>query len=149
MHAGEDIGGWDTVLRRDEYNALYANQQATLSLQSAILASVEEEPEEKPIIKKPAEKKPVTPPAKTIAQKYGITPPSTPSGVISTPIQKPKAEIKLPEVAVGDKVKHKKFGEGTIAFMDKAGKKLRVRFTDGEKLFIFPEAFTGGFLTKI
>ena len=24
MHEGEDIGGWDTVLRRDEYNALYA-----------------------------------------------------------------------------------------------------------------------------
>lgn len=24
-HQGEDIGGWDTVLRREEYNALYAN----------------------------------------------------------------------------------------------------------------------------
>jgi hypothetical protein len=150
MHEGEDIGGWDTVLRREEYNALYANQQATRSLQSAILASIEEEQEEeKPVVQKFVEKKPVTPPANTITKKYGITPPTAPSSVGSTPIQKPKEEIKLPEAKVGDKVKHKSFGEGTIVFMDKAGKKLRVQFAVVEKLFIFPDAFTGGFLTKI
>lgn len=29
-HAGESVGGWDTVLRREEYEELYGRQQATL-----------------------------------------------------------------------------------------------------------------------
>ena len=121
----------------------------TLSLQSAILASIEEEQEEEPVVKKPTEEKPITPPAETITWLYSNTIPAVPIGRIISPIQKPKKEIKLPEVAVGDNVKHKSFGEGKIVFMDKAGKKLRVQFAIGEKMFIFPEAFTGGFLTKI
>lgn len=30
MHSGEDVGGWDTVLRKEEYEKLYYRQQATL-----------------------------------------------------------------------------------------------------------------------
>ena len=147
MHEGEDIGGWDTVLRRDEYNALYANQQATLSLQSAILGAVEEEPEEELVVRKPVKKKSTTSYAETITQKYGVK--ASAVAESSTTIQKPKEEIKLPEVAVGDKVMHKTFGEGTIVFMDKAGNKIRVKFAVGEKMFLFPGAFIDGFLTKI
>lgn len=29
-HQGEDIGGWDTVIRREEYAKLFYNQQATM-----------------------------------------------------------------------------------------------------------------------
>lgn len=144
MHEGEDIGGWDTVLRRDEYNALYANQQATLSLQSALLASAEEESE---IVSKLTEDKPITPAPKTLVQKYGITSPTVPSHAAAVPIQKPKQEIIIPDIKVGDTVRHKTFGEGTVAFMDKAQKKIRVRFKIGEKTFVFPDAFINGFLT--
>ena len=144
MHEGEDIGGWDTVLRRDEYNALYANQQATLSLQSALLDSAEEESE---IVSKLAENKPITPAPKTVVQKYGITSPTVPSHAAAVPIQKPKQEIIIPDIKVGDTVRHKTFGEGTVAFMDKAQKKIRVRFKIGEKTFVFPDAFINGFLT--
>lgn len=144
MHEGEDIGGWDTVLRRDEYNALYANQQATLSLQSALLASAEEESE---IVSKLTEDKPITPASKTVTQKYGITSPTVPSHAAAVPIQKPKQEIIIPDIKVGDTVRHKTFGEGTVAFMDKAQKKIRVRFKIGEKTFVFPDAFINGFLT--
>lgn len=143
MHEGEDIGGWDTVLRRDEYNALYANQQATLSLQSALLASAEEESE---IVSKLTENKSITPASKTVAQKYGITSPTVPSHAAAAPIQKPKQEIIIPDIKVGDTVRHKTFGEGTVAFMDKAQKKIRVRFKIGEKTFVFPDAFINGFL---
>ncbi len=144
MHEGEDIGGWDTVLRRDEYNALYANQQATLSLQSALLDSAEEESE---IVSKLTENKPITPAPKTVVQKYGITSPTVPSHAAAVPIQKPKQEIIIPDIKVGDTVRHKTFGEGTVAFMDKAQKKIRVRFKIGEKTFVFPDAFINGFLT--
>ena len=150
MHEGEDIGGWDTVLRRDEYNALYANQQATLSLQSAILAALDDEPEEKqPVVKKPVVSTPPKP-ATTITQRYGVPQPSKPVGTTSTvqvAVQKPKEEIKVPDVKVGDKVKHKTFGEGTISFMDKAQKKIRVQFHVGEKMFLYPDAFVNGHLS--
>ncbi len=29
-HAGEDVGGWDTVLKREDYEALFYNQQSSL-----------------------------------------------------------------------------------------------------------------------
>lgn len=144
MHEGEDIGGWDTVLRRDEYNALYANQQATLSLQSVLLASAEEESE---IVSKLTKDKPITPASKTVTQKYGITSPTVPSHAAAVPIQKPKQEIMIPDIKVGNTVRHKTFGEGKVAFMDKAQKKIRVRFKIGEKTFVFPDAFINGFLT--
>lgn len=150
MHEGEDIGGWDTVLRREEYNTLYANQQATLSLQSAILAALDDEPEEKqPVVKKPVVSTPPKP-ATTITQRYGVPQPSKPVGTPSTvqvAVQKPKEEIKVPDVKVGDKVKHKTFGEGTISFMDKAQKKIRVQFHVGEKMFLYPDAFVNGHLS--
>ena len=153
MHEGEDIGGWDTVLRRDEYNALYANQQATLSLQSAILAALDDEPEEKqPVAKKSVVSTPTktSTPATTISQRYGVPQLSKPFGAssgVQVPVQKPREEIKVPDVKVGDKVKHKTFGEGTISFMDKAQKKIRVQFHVGEKMFLYPDAFVNGHLS--
>ena len=36
-HEGEAIGGWDTVLRREEYEALYSKQQATMTDFESIL----------------------------------------------------------------------------------------------------------------
>lgn len=145
MHEGEDIGGWDTVLKREEYNALYAGQQASLSLQSAIMSVIDDE-EILPV--KMAVQKPTTTVQKaTITQKYGITKPNTGSaGAVQTPVQKPKEEFKVPNVKIGDNVHHKVFGIGTISFMDKAQKKIRVKFTAGEKVFLFPDAFLQGHL---
>ena len=52
----------------------------------------------------------------------------------------------LAPVGVGTAVKHKTFGKGTVVWMDKAKKYIRVKFAAGEKQFIFPDAFVGGFL---
>jgi hypothetical protein len=73
-------------------------------------------------------------------------PVGTPS-TVQVAVQKPKEEIKVPDVKVGDKVKHKTFGEGTISFMDKAQKKIRVQFHVGEKMFLYPDAFVNGHLS--
>lgn len=41
-HEGESIGGWDTVLRREEYESLYSKQQATVTdLSDAIISATE------------------------------------------------------------------------------------------------------------
>lgn len=53
----------------------------------------------------------------------------------------------LAPVGVGTAVKHKTFGEGAVVWMDKAKKYISVKFAAGEKQFIFPDAFVGGFLS--
>ena len=69
------------------------------------------------------------------------------TSTVQVAVQKPKEEIKVPDVKVGDKVNHKTFGEGTISFMDKAQKKIRVQFHVGEKMFLYPDAFVNGHLS--
>ncbi len=148
MHEGEDVGGWDTVLKRQEFDELYANQQASMSLESAILSAFNNV-EEEVVVKKPVEKKATatTPSSATITQRYGIpSQQSNTNTATQIPVQKPKEEIKIPVVNAGDTVRHKVFGEGTISFMDKAQKKIRVKFGVGEKLFVYPDAFIQGHL---
>lgn len=129
MHEGEDIGGWDTVLRREEYEALYAKQQASMDMPNfvEIIAPQEEVKVETP--------KTVSPSTTLVEEK--------PAG--------PDWATILAPVAEGITVNHKKFGDGKITWMDKAKKYLRVTFTINgqgvEKQFVFPDAFINGFLT--
>ena len=48
---------------------------------------------------------------------------------------------------VGMKVKHNNFGEGEVVWVDSSKKYFRVKFTGGEKPFVFPNAFEQGYLT--
>lgn len=150
MHEGEDVGGWDTVLKRKEFDELFANQQASLSLQSAVLSAFNNtEIEDEIVVKKPIENQPNTSTSKstTITQKYGgSSQKNSTSFDTQVPAQKPKEEIEIPIVTAGDIVHHKLFGEGIISFMDKAQKKIRVKFNVGEKLFVYPDAFIQGHL---
>lgn len=81
--------------------------------------------------------------ATTITQKYGVERVEAPT---VSAIQKPKEDIQIPKITVGDIVSHRAFGNGTVSFMDKAQKKIRVKFNMGEKTFIFPDAFIQGYL---
>jgi hypothetical protein len=70
--------------------------------------------------------------------------PKTP---VAAPVQKPKEEeLDLSAVEIGTVVTHKSFGAGTVTWIDKAQKHVRVTFSAGEKTFIFPDAFKQGFL---
>lgn len=66
------------------------------------------------------------------------------------PVEDDSAEKELEEmlakVKVGITVTHKKFGDGIITWIDNAKKYLRVKFSVGEKNFVFPDAFIVGFL---
>ena len=52
----------------------------------------------------------------------------------------------LEKLAVDSTVVHKKFGKGTVVKINKNEKFIYVRFTLGEKKFIFPDAFFRGFI---
>lgn len=130
-HEGESVGGWDTVLRREEYEALYSKQQATIAdLTEAI---------------SPTDTK-----AANIQPKTNDTVHSVGAGYKPATTSQPAPEKDwdkiLAPVGVGTAVKHKTFGKGTVVWMDKAKKYIRVKFAAGEKQFIFPDAFVGGFL---
>lgn len=131
-HEGESIGGWDTVLRREEYEALYSKQQATVTdLSDAIISATETK----------------TAPESSASSKIDTT--SAKKMVSPEKQEKPQIDWEhiLADVGVGTTVKHKLFGEGTISKMDKAKKYIHVKFKKGEKQFVFPDAFIGGFLS--
>lgn len=135
-HAGESVGGWDTVLRREEYEELYGKQQATMTDFEEILI-----PE-----KYRAEKS-----GKTAENEIAAT--VTDNAYASAQKQdeeKLAAEKALKEmlakVQVGKTVTHKKFGDGVVVWIDSAKKYLRVKFDAGEKQFVFPDAFLMKFL---
>ena len=145
-HEGEDIGGWDTVIKKNEYEQLFYNQQATMETPQffeipveEIVTKIDEPVKDKqttidnrpiPIIPK------VTP---LVSAQYGIK-------QVSINIPEKKEDFVAPNVKVGDIVNHKKFGDGTISKLDKAQRKIYVSFKEGEKVFVFPDSFKQGFL---
>lgn len=55
-------------------------------------------------------------------------------------------EAKLETIGIDSTVIHKKFGKGMVVKINKNEKFIHVKFTLGEKKFIFPDAFLMGFL---
>lgn len=152
-HAGMDIGGWDIVIKREEYQQLFYNQQATMVASEPDTTSEAGEPlvVEEPV--KPVKKE--TPVAKSpeLVTKQYVKPPvtSTSSTVTSQTTTKSKNEFVMPDLFEGMAVLHKAFGEGTITKCDASRKHIRVQFKAGEKTFIVAEgdpnnAFANGFL---
>lgn len=154
-HEGEDIGGWDTVIKREEYERLFYNQQATMETPKELptftvvapepaqkivaAASVVSKPQPNPQ-PKPEEKKP-----NLVTATYGIKAPVAPAKPEVEEHQAPVFDYS--KVQVGASVVHKSFGEGTISWIDQARKYLRVQFSVGEKLLTMDSAFVQGFLT--
>ena len=113
-HEGMDIGGWDTVLKKEEYEQLFYNQQATMESSSV------EQPEEiedvvipikkpTPVVQKPKTtyitgQYGVKPTASMVAEKpasYG-TAPKKPE-----PVKNDEPDIDYARIVVGAKVVHK------------------------------------------
>lgn len=134
-HDEDEIGGWDTSIRREEYNRLFYNQQASMA------ANEREEDIPEPF--EPASRPtPTAAKPQSVTAQFGIKSPE-PEKPKPAPIKK-EPEIKAPKVTVGMKVFHKVFKKGTVVKFD--GKFVTVRFDMGEKRFQYPQAFTVGFL---
>lgn len=116
-HVSDEVGGWDTVIRREEYERLFYNQQSSLTGSQD------------------SEKSLFVPPSADVA----VT-------VVHND-EPPAAKPALPEVAVGTAVAHKKFGDGVVVGIDETRRYVRVAFGAGEKTFVMPSCFEQGFLS--
>ncbi|WP_243112692.1 GIY-YIG nuclease family protein [Caproiciproducens sp. NJN-50] len=164
-HEGEAVGGYDTVLTREEYDRLFGSQQISLTSLNQAFEDVpdlpdaddadysddEDEDSDDSTPPKSTEKQPER--EKSIIQSHPAAPTGRPQVVptfhsVSAPTAqasaKPKVDIS--GVKIGSSVSHKAFGEGTVLKI--VGDKITVAFGKAEKTFLFPQAFEQGFLTK-
>ena len=139
-HESDEIGGWDTVLKREEYEKLFYNQQATMAASQNEDISDEEIIIEKPT---PTSKPVATAKPSLVTAQYGVKSPVSEQPKVEK-AKEPEPEIDLSAVKVGATVKHKRFGNGTITKLN--NKYVDVKFEAGQKTFVFPNAFLQGFL---
>ena len=141
-HVSDEIGGWDTVIRKEEYEKLFYNQQSTM--EAEIAAAIDESYD----LTSTSKNKPDTKEkSDLITSKYNIS--SSVTTTIQKPAEQPKPQIDLSAVNVGTKVLHQKFGEGTITSIYKNRSYIKVAFSIGEKTFAMPTCFEQGFLSLI
>ena len=141
-HISDEVGGWDTTIRHEEYEKLFYNQQATMeapafdeeiAAAAAVSASFSEEEDS---FEEETETE--------------LTETNAAHPAVYTTIAEEKPEEQMPAfdlstLAEGDIVLHAKFGEGKIVKLDKSGKYIHVAFSVGEKTFA-GSAFEQGFL---
>lgn len=139
-HKDDEVGGWDTVLRREEYEKLFYNQQATMAVSQNDDISHEEIIIEKP---KPTSNTSTAAKPSLVTAQYGVKSPVSEQPKVEK-AKEPEPEMDLSAVKVGATVSHKKFGEGVVAKLD--DKHIYVEFKAGQKSFQFPNAFIQGFL---
>ncbi len=156
-HEGENVGLWDTTIRRRDFEALFTNQQASLTAPPTIPADIpdvpfviepdEDEDEDEVVEVKPNKKK-----RSSQASDVRIIKPAAPSKPItklaSAPKEeKPKVQKRQTDysgVKAGTIVQHKLFGQGVVFEVE--GDRIKVDFAGKNKSFEFPSVFEQGFL---
>lgn len=137
-HAADEVGGWDTTIRKAQYEKLFYNQQSSMLSEDYDSYSKDEASiSGSSIIIEPKQTEPMktepssAPSSETVPQQ----------GQTETDVR-----ILLDRLQTGSTVAHKKFGKGEVVKFNSNEKYLYVRFIIGEKKFIFPDAFLMGFL---
>lgn len=137
-HVADEVGGWDTTIRKAQYEKLFYNQQSSmLSGDYDSYSKDEASISGSSIIIEPKQTEPMktepssAPSSETVPQQ----------GQTETDVR-----ILLDRLQTGSTVIHKKFGKGEVVKFNSNEKYLYVRFIIGEKKFIFPDAFLMGFL---
>ena len=160
-HKDEKVGGFDTVLTREEFEKLFGSQQVSMATATHAPEDLSDVPfvsdndqEYNEIIDAPSVKskgiktKPLasatiintvppkltTPPKATIAHQVSASPAQS----------APKPAFDLSGIKVGRKVNHKTFGSGVVSKLQ--GDRITVAFGKALKMFMFPSAFENGFL---
>lgn len=115
-HTSNEIGGWDTTIRKEQYEKIFYNQPSAISenINSANSAYSSSE------------------------QGSGDSP--------TTQLPTDDVENTYSDVEAGCNVHHDKFGSGTITKIDRENNYVYVKFFIGEKKFNFPDSFQRGFL---
>lgn len=132
-HAGENSGGWNTVISSKDYDKMFALQQSSINIiQSRTINLKSNKPVkkfDKSLIK--------TEIPKSSKEQFS----KNKSNLISDTV---KPEIDLSSIVIGSKLKHKAFGIGTVKKFDKG--LIIVTFGKNDKMFQFPGAILQGFL---
>ena len=149
-HADDEVGGWDTTIRKTQYEKLFYNQQASMSdVDTSVYSKYVE-----PVAARSEAQKQANREEFARVREYSTQP--TPSSraaepVVSSQTTKPTAsqaeqvlKAKLEALTEGGTVMHAKFGRGIV--VSKTDKFIHIKFTLGEKKFVFPDAFLMGFL---
>lgn len=163
-HANDEVGGWDTTIRKAEYEKLFYNQQSSMTdIDATAYLPKVEAVEVKRVEAKPIESKPVvvTTEVKPIQKEQSVQAiqPQSVEQMRKEAIEKLKAlppekaqelidfVMKLETLEVNSVLYHDKFGKGNVTKINKNEKFIYVKFDfGGEKKFIFPDAFSMGFL---
>ena len=155
-HANDEVGGWDTTIRKTEYEKLFYNQQASMSdIDSAVYSKVVEPVAPRSEAQKQANREefarvreyntqPIATPRAAEPAASMQTAKSTASQVEQNNEAEAALRAKLAALDVNSRVLHPKFGAGVV--VGKTDKFIHVKFTLGEKKFVFPDAFLQGFL---
>ena len=148
-HTADEVGGWDTTIRRTQYEKLFYNQQSSMTAVDYSSYSRNSEPVENKGAEQPRTAVKVErPQSKTVVQPQSVSSVAPVSPIPSAVPNKAEIDLKtkLEALAVDSTVLHKKFGKGTVVKINKNEKFIHIKFTLGEKKFIFPDAFLMGFL---
>ena len=148
-HADDEVGGWDTTIRKTQYEKLFYNQQSSMnevdySSYSRRSEAVENKHTGQQRTAVKAEQTQSTPIVQP--QTASSAAPSSPTSSVAPSKAEIDLKTQLEALAVDSTVIHKKFGKGTVVKINKNEKFIHIRFTLGEKKFIFPDAFLMGFL---
>ena len=145
-HDNDEVGGWDTTIRKTQYERLFYNQQSSMSAidYSTYTQTTEYPKEVRPVNREIAKPAAVQPKPDVATQ---------PTKPLVVPVSKPEPasgpddlRARLEKIEVEDLVHHKKFGKGEVVKINKNEKFIFIKFMLGEKKFIFPDAFLMGFL---
>ena len=145
-HIADEVGGWDTTIRKEQYEKLFYNQQSSMTQ----VASDSYSKGTETVNKKQTEQgttKTSQPHSVPVVQSRPVNELTTaqPLSVQSTE-ENSNLKKQLENLAVDSIVVHKKFGKGRVVKINKNEKFIYVKFTLGEKKFIFPDAFLMRFL---
>lgn len=137
-HVADEVGGWDTTIRKAQYEKLFYNQQSSMLSEDYDSYSKDEASiSGSSIIIEPEQIEPMKTELSSTASSETVRQ----QGQTETDVR-----ILLDRLQTGSTVTHKKFGKGEVVKFNSNEKYLYVRFIIGEKKFIFPDAFLMGFL---
>ncbi len=131
-HSSDDeIGGWDTIIKKEEFERLFVNQQSSMNYEIEPDQEIEELQEEH---------------EKVTNMIFDVR--KEPKKEIPKISEEEKNQIlaDLDELDIGSFVEHKSFGIGSVSWIDLKRTHIKVNFKSGEKQFLYPNAFIEGHL---
>lgn len=172
-HEGEKVGGWDTVISKEDYEAMASQQLFSMDSPISTIGEIptaqnfenidansvdvntkeekEETTENKPVVEEPAttQQKNTTKifdPGIIRQQTYNPYSLAYQSAT-ANPHKPEPLQIDTSDITPGVTVIHKAFGNGTVVSVD--NNRILIDFDGIEKKFPFPGAFLYGFLQKV